>query len=241
MSSDERAVAIVVAGAGDAGAATARTLVHQGARVVVADVQDDRGRALAAALGPACNHVHADASHAPDMHRLVAGTVERHGRIDCLFNYTRVPGPPLGISELTPEAWDAMLAVLLRGAYLGMHFAGGWMRRQGGGSIVSSVALAGVRAGSGSHAAAAAGAALVHLTRSVALEFAATGVRVNCICPLPHLDAADVARAAVWLCSEAARGMNGRTLLLRGPREATSRAPPSACWSRRGPPSARHR
>jgi len=221
----QRAVAIVTAGTSEVGEATVRALVGQDCRVLVADVQDDKGRSLAAALGPACSYVHAQPGSEQDMHRLVTGTIERHGRIDCLFNYAGAPGARLGIADLTPEAWDAMLAVLLRSAYLGMHFAAGWMRRQGGGSIVSSAAAAGLQAGCGSHVAAAANAAVMHLTRSVALELAGSGVRVNCICPQPHLDPSDVAAAAVWLAGDDARGLNGQVLVVDRGKGAPPPAP----------------
>lgn len=210
------AVAIVTAGAGALGAATARAFAGRGGRVVVADVQDDKGRALAATLGPACSYVHVQPGSEQDMHRLVAGTLERHGRIDCLFNYAGVAGPPLGIADLTPEAWDAVLTVLLRGAYLGMHFTAACMQRQGGGAIVTSIAAPGHDGVPPSHVAAAAGAAVAHLTRSVALELAGSGVRVNCICAPPHQGAAESAAAAVWLASDEARGVTGQVLAVGG-------------------------
>jgi NAD(P)-dependent dehydrogenase (short-subunit alcohol dehydrogenase family) len=222
---EQRAVAIVTAGTSEIGEATARTLAGQGWQVVVADVRDDKGRALAAVLGPVCSYVHAAAGSEQDMNRLVSGTIDRHGRIDALFNYASAPGPRLGIAELTPEAWDAMLAVLLRGVYLGLHFAAGWMRRQGSGSIVSTATTAGLHAGAGSHVAAAANAAVMQLTRSVGMELAGSGVRVNCICPLPHIDRAEVAAAAVWLSGEGARDINGHVLVIDGEPGTEARAP----------------
>jgi NAD(P)-dependent dehydrogenase (short-subunit alcohol dehydrogenase family) len=225
-------IAIVTAGTSELGEATARLLAARGDCVVIAGVEDDRGRALAAALGPRSRYVHAQPGSERDMRRLVADTLAREGRIDCLFNYSPLAGLPLGIAELPPEAWDAMLVVLLRGAYLGLHFTAGCMQRQGSGAIVCSAG--GGPCGTGSHAAAAAGAAVLHLARSVALELAGSGVRVNCVCGLPGVPVRDLAAAALWLAGEEARAINGRLLVV----EARPRVPSRASRFRHGDPLA---
>jgi len=231
VQTEQRTVAIVTGGATGIGAATARRLVAMGTRVVIADVQDDQGRALARVLGPACSYVHANASLERDMHELITATREAQGRIDCIFNSAGTPGPQLGIADITPETWDAMVAVLLRSVYLGMHFAAEGMRRQGGGSIVSTAAISGLRVGWGSHVAAAANAAIIQLTRSVAMELADCDVRVNCICPSSCDDetvAQKVAAAATWLAGENARRVSGQVLVIDDGRRSWRSVPPTS-------------
>jgi NAD(P)-dependent dehydrogenase (short-subunit alcohol dehydrogenase family) len=91
-----------------------------------------------------------------------------------------VAGP---IEEIPADGFDRTMGVLLRGVFLGMKHAAPIMKRQGGGSIISTASVAGLQAGYGPHVYSAAKAAVVHLTRSVAMELGESGVRVNCICP----------------------------------------------------------
>lgn len=176
-------VAIVTGASSGIGAAVARRFAAAGARVVLADVQDDRGRDLAAALGPACGYRHADVSLEHDMRMLVERTLSEYGRIDCLVNNAGIAGPGGGIEQIRPEAWDAVMAVLLRGTYLGMHFVAPAMKARGRGSIVNVASVAGFRAGYGSHIYSAAKAAVMQLSVTVAMELGESGVRVNCVCP----------------------------------------------------------
>lgn len=210
-------VALVAGGADGAGAATVRRLALAGMHVVVADVQDDRGESLASQVGPQCSYLHASASSESDMRRAIAATLRRFGRIDCMVVDAGVPGPPLGITATTPETWDAMLAVVLRSAYLGMHLAAQAMRAQPGGSIICTAAISGLRAGAGSPVASAANAAVMQLTRSVALELGSAGVRVNCVCrERPDQGAEEAAAAIAWLASDAGADVNGCVMVVGG-------------------------
>ena len=175
--------ALITGAASGIGEATARLFVTEGASVVIADVQDDRGRTLAAELGARAAYVHADVSREADVSAAVAETVKRFGRLDCLFNnagYGGVTGP---IEEIAVERFDETLGVLLRGVFLGMKHAAPVMKRQGGGTIISTASVAGLRCGYGPHVYSAAKAAVIHLTRSVAMELGEHNIRVNCICP----------------------------------------------------------
>lgn len=183
MDSMQGRVAIVTGGASGIGAATGRLLAQAGAIVVLADVQDDRGRRLAAELGGRCRYQHADVSREDDMQALIEGVHGEHGRIDGLVNNAGVAGPGGGITQIRPDSWDAMMAVTLRGVYLGLHFAAPIMKAQGRGSIVNMASVAGFRAGYGSHVYSAAKAAIMQLTVTVGMELGESGVRVNCVCP----------------------------------------------------------
>jgi NAD(P)-dependent dehydrogenase (short-subunit alcohol dehydrogenase family) len=113
----------------------------------------------------------------------IAHAVSRFGRLDCLFNNAGAGGVSGPIEEIPADGFDHTMGVLLRGVFLGMKHAAPIMKRQGGGSIISTASVAGLQAGYGPHVYSAAKAAVVHLTRSVAMELGESGVRVNCICP----------------------------------------------------------
>jgi NAD(P)-dependent dehydrogenase (short-subunit alcohol dehydrogenase family) len=151
--------------------------------VVIADVQDDKGARLAQDLGQAARYVHADVSREADVSDAIAHAVSRFGRLDCLFNNAGAGGVSGSIEEIPTDGFDHTIGVLLRGVFLGMKHAAPIMKQQGGGSIISTASVAGLQAGYGPHVYSAAKAAVVHLTRSVAMELGESGVRVNCICP----------------------------------------------------------
>ena len=176
-------VAVITGGASGIGEATARLFVAEGAAVVIADLQDDRGRRLATELGTRAVYRHADVSVEADVQAAVEETVARFGRLDCLFNNAGAAGVGGRIADIPVAGFDATIGVLLRGVFLGMKHAAAVMTRQGAGSIISTASVAGLGAGLGPHVYSAAKAAVIHLTRSVAMELGERGVRVNCICP----------------------------------------------------------
>ena len=176
-------VAVITGGASGIGDATVRLFVQEGCRVVIADVQDDRGARLAAELGKSASYLHADVSEETHVSGAIAHAVSRFGRLDCLFNNAGAGGVTGPIEEIAADGFDRTMGVLLRGVFLGMKHAAPIMKRQGGGSIISTASVAGLQAGYGPHVYSAAKAAVVHLTRSVAMELGESGVRVNCICP----------------------------------------------------------
>ncbi len=176
-------VALVTGGASGIGEATVRLFVAEGASVVVADIQDDRGQRLVKELGARTGYVHADVSRETDVRTAIEGTVARFGRLDCLFNNAGSAGVHGSVQEIPVDGFDETIGVLLRGVFLGMKHAAPVMKRQGTGSIISTASVAGLRTGMGPHVYSAAKAAVIHLTRSVAMELGESGVRVNCICP----------------------------------------------------------
>jgi NAD(P)-dependent dehydrogenase (short-subunit alcohol dehydrogenase family) len=152
----------------------------------------------------------ADVSDEAQMQAAVQRAVDEFGRLDVMFNNAGFGGA-IGPIESTPiDEFDRTMNVLFRGVFLGMKHAAPIMKRQGGGSIISTASVAGLRGGLGPHIYSAAKAAVIQLTRCVALELAPHNIRVNCICPggiatpliarsigMPEEEALNVARQAL--------------------------------------------
>ncbi len=176
-------VAVITGGASGIGAATAKLFVEHGAKVMLGDIQDEQGKAFAESLGPNAAFRHCDVTKEDDVQGLIDGAVDHFGRIDIMFNNAGIVGA-IGPMESTPAAeWQLTLDILLNGVFYGMKHASRHMKKQGSGSIVSMSSVAGVTGGLGPHAYAAAKHAVVGLTRNLAAEVGAFGVRVNCIAP----------------------------------------------------------
>src|SRR5512139_582323 len=144
-------VAIITGGASGIGAATVRLFVQEGARVVFADILDQKGERLAEELGEDAAYLHVDVSREPDVKAAVDHAVERFGRLDCIFNnagFSRAHG---GIEQISVEDWDSHMAVLLRGVFLGMKHAAPVMKRQVSGSIINTASVAGIQTGYAGH------------------------------------------------------------------------------------------
>src|SRR5260370_22496036 len=176
-------VALITGGASGIGEATVRLFVEEGAAVMLADLDDDRGRRLASELGSRAGYVHTDVSREADVKAAVDETCKRFGQLDCIFNNAGYAGVGGKIEDVSAEGFDATIGVLLRGVFLGMKHAAPVMKRQGAGSIISTASVAGLRTGLGPHIYSAAKAAVGHLTRSVAMELGESGGRVHRPCP----------------------------------------------------------
>lgn len=175
--------AVITGGASGLGEATARLFVEQGARVVIADVQDERGEALARELGEGSLYQRTDVSQESDIAAVVDLAVSEFGRLDAMFNNAGIVGAVGPIDETPAEEYDATMAILLRGVFLGMKHAARVMKPRRSGSILCTSSIAGLQGGLGPHVYATAKAALVGLTRNVAAELVHFNVRVNCIAP----------------------------------------------------------
>lgn len=179
---DGKVVAITGAASG-LGEASARLLAAEGASVVLADIQDDRGRALAAELGPGTRYVHCDVTGEEQVAALVDTAVAEFGRLDCMVNNAGIIGAHGGIDEIPLEEYEFTMAVLLRSVFLGMKHAARVMKPQQSGVILSTTSIGGLQGGLGPHVYGAAKAGVVALTRNVAAELGAWSIRVNAIAP----------------------------------------------------------
>jgi NAD(P)-dependent dehydrogenase (short-subunit alcohol dehydrogenase family) len=175
-------VAIITGGASGIGAATTRLFVENGARVVVADLQEVLGSTLAKELAPNVVFQRTDVSNEDDIRAAGASVEKSFGRLDCIYNNAGFGGALGGIADTSTEEWNLTFDVLVRGVFLGMKHATPLIRRQGG-SIISTASVGGMLGGYSPHAYAAARAAVIQLAKSVAPELAESRIRVNCICP----------------------------------------------------------
>ena len=176
-------VAIITGAASGIGRGAVELFVREGALVVAADIQDDKGRLLVDELGPSVSYFRADVGEERAVEALVADTMKRHRRLDCLFNNAGIGGVSGPITETPFGEAEASFQVLFWSVVFGMKYAGRVMRDQKSGSIISTASVAGLGTGMGPHIYSAAKAAVIHLTRSVAKELGESNVRVNCICP----------------------------------------------------------
>jgi NAD(P)-dependent dehydrogenase (short-subunit alcohol dehydrogenase family) len=177
-------VAVITGATSGIGLRTAEVFVGEGAKVVIAGRRIAEGEALANKLGPACVFRQTDVTIEEQMRALIALAVEKFGKVDCLFNNAGGPAQTGGIEGLEVGRFDAAMATLVRSVMLGMKHAAPYMKKQGSGSIINNGSIAGRLAGfSSSVVYGAAKAAVIHLTKCVAMELGESGVRVNSISP----------------------------------------------------------
>ncbi|MFN2427139.1 MAG: SDR family NAD(P)-dependent oxidoreductase [Candidatus Binatia bacterium] len=179
-------VAVITGAASGIGEATARLFAFEGAAVILADINDERGEKLAASITASdgrADYVHADVACEADVKAMIDAAVSRHGRLDTVFNNAGFGGTTGPIADIPVEEFDATMGVLLRGVFLGIKHAAPILAAQGTGTIINTSSVAGLRAGFAPHVYSVAKAAVIQLTRTVAMELGEKGVRVNCICP----------------------------------------------------------
>lgn len=177
-------VAIVTGGASGIGRGIAEKFVAEGARVVIADVQDELGEALAADLGPEAVFRHVDVGDQDQVTQLVDAAVERFGGLHVMVNNAGISSPlRRGLFEETLDEFDRVMQVNLLGVMAGTRDAARHMAQAGGGSIVNLASIGGIQAGGGVPVYRASKAAIIHFSKSAAIELAHYEVRVNCLAP----------------------------------------------------------
>jgi NAD(P)-dependent dehydrogenase (short-subunit alcohol dehydrogenase family) len=186
----ENQVSVVTGGARGIGAGIVRRFVQEGARVVFSDLLNEEGKRFEEELGKNVAFYRADAASASDSEALVEFAVERFGRLDCVVNNAGAGGEGEPVAQTSVEDFDRSIALLLRGPFLGIKYA--VPRMQSGGTIINIASVNGLVAGFAPHAYTAAKFGVVGLTKSVALELAERGIRVNAICP---------GGTATWICA----------------------------------------
>jgi len=176
-------IVVITGAASGIGKAIVKLFVEEGAQVVFGDIQDDLGKALADELGSNAIYLHANVRKESDIKSLIDLAVEKYGRLDIMINNAGFGGVTAPIEETPIDAFDVTMEVNLRSVVIGMKHAAAVMIKQKSGSIISMASIAGLQAGIGAVTYSVAKAAIISLTRNVALELADRNIRVNCICP----------------------------------------------------------
>ena len=176
-------VAVITGGASGIGEASVRLFVEEGASVVIADMQRERGESLAAELGDATRFVQVEVRQEDQVKGAIDTATNEWGRLDCIFNNAGFGGVLGPIEDIPVEEFDMSFDVLVKGVFLGMKHAIPVMRKQGAGSIINTGSIAAITAGRGPMVYAACKAAVVHLSKVTAMSVADDSIRVNAICP----------------------------------------------------------
>ncbi len=181
-------VALVTGGGGGIGRATCLAFAARGAKVVVVDfdpqIGEDTVSAVHAAGGDA-RFVQADVTKSADVRNYVKAAVNAYGRIDCFFNNAGIEGKVMPTQEYDEDVFDAVIAVNLKGVFLGLRHVLPVMLQQGGGTVVNTASVAGLFGGPGMPAYVASKHAVLGLTKVASADVASQGVRVNAVCPGP--------------------------------------------------------
>lgn len=247
MNSLDGKSAFVTGGASGIGQASALAYAERGARVLVADVDADGAQETLRLIGLGdgeANFVNCDVGDAASVEAAVNRCVELYGRIDCAFNNAGILGDMSLTADCSEENFDRIMRVNLKGIWLSMKYEIPHMLRQGGGVIVNTASNAGMTGTPELGVYSATKGGVVMLTRSAALEYARSNIRINCVCPglistpmvaqqaIDYPDAVanftelepigrmgrpeEIAEAVVWLSSDAASFVTGHPMAVDG-------------------------
>jgi NAD(P)-dependent dehydrogenase (short-subunit alcohol dehydrogenase family) len=182
----EGKVAVITGAASGMGRTTAARFAGEGASVLIADLNGSGGESAVRECkengGNAVFQL-TDVTSEAAIEAAIARAVEEYGKLDIIFNNAGLIGAMGTVEEVSTENWDRTLAILLRSVFFGIKHSIPEMRKAGGGSIISTASVAGLRAGAGPLPYSVAKAGVIHLTKCAAIELGAEHIRVNCICP----------------------------------------------------------
>ncbi|XP_059286101.1 (+)-borneol dehydrogenase 1-like [Lycium ferocissimum] len=239
----EGKVAIITGGASGIGATTVRVFVENGAKVVIADIQDPQGE-IASQLGENAHYVHCDVSKEDDVKNLINATISKFGHLDIMYNNAGVYDTTIkGILDTETAELERKIAVNLIGSFLGAKYAAKAMVSRKRGCILFTTSCCTEVAGIGSHTYVATKYAIVGMCKNLAAELGLHGIRVNCISPFAILSSKvdnesearyegmmgaignlkgiahnkeDVANAAVFLAGDEGKYLSGHNLVIDG-------------------------
>ncbi len=180
-------VAIITGGGSGIGRASAYLFAKEGTKLVVADINDAGGEETVATIkadGGEAIFVHTDVTIASEVEHLVRETLNTFGKIDILFNNAGIDQKLIAVENIDESLWDRIYAVDVKGVFLAAKYAVPEMKRAGGGVIINTASIQGVRPWMQSCAYASAKGAVIVLTKALAVELAPNNIRVNCISPI---------------------------------------------------------
>jgi NAD(P)-dependent dehydrogenase (short-subunit alcohol dehydrogenase family) len=241
-------VALVTGAGSGLGRASAQAFAREGAGVVVADINFEGGHEtvqMISRAGGQATFIKADVSKEAEVKELIRQTVETYGGLDYAHNNAGIEHAPSPLAEISEDTWQRVLDVNLKGVWLCMKYEILHMAKNRGGAIVNTSSVAGLHGARGHAAYGVSKYGVISLTKTGALEYASSGIRINAVCPgamedtamwkyltsiHPELPAnlitstplgrpskpAEIAEAVVWLCSDAASYVTGHAMVVDG-------------------------
>ncbi len=240
-------VALITGAGSGIGRASALAFAREGAKVAVADIVVEGGEEtvrMVKEAGGEAFFIKVDVSNAAEVEAMVNTVVDTYGRIDCAYNNAGIEGRLASTDEYPEDVFDKVIDINLTGVWLCMKYELPHMLKQGGGAIVNTASGAGLIGVAGMSAYVASKHGVVGLTKTAALEYAKSGIRVNSVCPgliqtpmveritadQPQLGEAlvaaepvgrtgkpeEIAESVVWMCSDAASFVTGHAMSVDG-------------------------
>ncbi|MCB1704927.1 MAG: glucose 1-dehydrogenase [Halioglobus sp.] len=240
-------IALVMGGGAGTGRATVLAFAREGAAVVIADINEKGGRETLSLLqeqGGRGLFVAADMGNSADVQQVIAQTESTFGALHWVSNNAALGAPNEFVTDLSEAEWDRCMAVTLRGVWLSMKYQLPLIEASGGGAIVNVASVSGLRGDAFQSAYSAAKGGVISLSKTVAVEYAKRGIRVNTVCPgginsggmdfylkkMPEMrdkvlnvhamgrlaEPSEVADAVIYLCSERASFITGHDLVVDG-------------------------